>query len=181
MSSATGRAARDAGLSFEAWVNEQHARAGQRGALVHVWHNQAVTEVVHGRVIYKGSGVADYTGILFGGMYLAAEAKSTDKERLPRNVITPLQQAHLTAVTSAGGLAFLLVEFRDDAERVRYAIPWHQVPWKTLRTAETLDPMDIPDVFRVTNDDYLAMYHKGSDNRFIIGAATERKRVHPRE
>lgn len=186
--SALHRASTQLGEAFENWVDLQHALAGVRGALVHVTHNQAQSRVVRGRLIYSAAGVADYTGMLYGGIYLASEAKSTGKERLPKSEITPDQQDHLNAVTAGGGKAFLLVEFRGVTtlngtlltEPRRYAVPWRDVPWKMLRTAESVGELDLVN-WRALGHDYLQSYHPGSPNHFFVGAAAKQKRIHPRE
>jgi hypothetical protein len=101
--------------------------------------------------------VADYTGCLNNGTatMFAAEAKSTSKLYLPRSAIESKQAAHLDAVAAAGGLAFLLVEFRDEnlssqqyASRDKFAIPWKQVPWKVKKSAESLDREELFRSFR---------------------------------
>lgn len=176
------RRSREIGEDFERWLDEQHAKAGARGALAHVVHNAPPTKVVHGKLIYDEKGVADYTGILHAGKYLAAEAKSVAPgERLAKKRVSPLQQAHLDAVESAGGLALLLVEFRvaSSVQHHRYAIPWHQVPWKVVRTAESLDERDVAVVYQITaGTDYLMRYHAGSDKKYVIGTP---QRAYPRE
>lgn len=183
--SASHRASRDIGEAFEAWLEEQHVAAGLRGALAHIVHNQAVSKIVHGRLMYEKAGVADYTGVLHGGGYLAAEAKSVAPEgRLARSRIELKQAEHLDAVTAAGGssVALLLVEFRVElsAQHRRYAIPWHEVPWKTIKTAESLDERDIAIHYQIAQGtDYLAKYHRGSDRRYSVG--THRRRVYPTE
>ncbi len=182
--SAAHRASRDIGEAFEAQVDTWHEMAGLRGALAHVVHNAPPAKFVHGRLIYDKKGVADYTGCLHGtGMVLAAEAKSVAPgERLARSRIEPKQAEHLDAVTSAGGLALLLVEFRVEGTIAhhRYAIEWYQVPWKVLRSAESLDEKDIATVYRIEpGTDYLARWHKGSERRYIVGE--RRKRMYPSE
>lgn len=181
----SARASRDLGEEHEAWCNMQHEMAGLRGALAHVVHNAPPTKIVHGKLIWDEAGVADFTGVLHGGGYLAAEAKSVAPgERLRKSRISAKQAAHLDAVTSCGGnsLAFLLVEFRVDhsiAHR-RYAIPWHEVPWKIVRTAESLDEKDLAIVYQVpAGVDYLARFHRGSERRYVVGE--RRKRVYPTE
>lgn len=146
------------GKNFEEWVEMQHASAKRRGMLVHVVHNQAQSKVVGWRMIYTGAGVADYTGCMRDGKCLATEAKSTGKDRLAKSEITPKQQEHLTAVSNACGYAYLLVEFRGTNTLLnrRYAIPWSRVPWKVLRTAESLVEADIKPCWRLSNvGDYL--------------------------
>jgi hypothetical protein len=173
--SASHRASREIGEAFEVWVNEQHEDAGLRGALAHVVHNMPPSKHVHGRLMYEEAGVADFTGVLHGGGYFASEAKSVAPGgRLAKSRISAKQREHLDAVTACGGnsLAFLLVEFRVSASIAhrRYAIPWREVPWKVLKTAESLDEGDIAIIYQVTpGTDYLARFHKGSDRRYTVG------------
>ncbi len=184
-SSATARASRDIGEAFEAQVDTWHEMAGLRGALAHVVHNAPPAKFVHGRLIYEEAGVADFTGCLHAGGFLASEAKSVvPNGRLAKSRISTKQAAHLDAVTSCGGnsLAFLLVEFRGAATLLHhhYAIPWHHVPWKVVRTAESLSEEDIAEHYRVNKgEDYLAKYHAGSSARYIVGE--RRKRTYPSE
>jgi hypothetical protein len=141
--SAAGRKAKRVGDRFDVeWAGVQHEMAGMLGILVHIEHNQPHTRMVKNRVIYTRKGVADYTGTLYGGRSFAAEFKSTDDERLMRSAIQAKQAEHLDRVAKAGGLALLLVEFRTPV-RKQYAVPWLQVPWKTLRSAESLSQEDV--------------------------------------
>lgn len=175
----------EVGDAFERWLDEQHEKAGQRGALAHVVHNQAVSKVIHGRLMFEKPGVADYSGVLHGGGALAVEAKSVAPDgRLPKSRIEQKQIEHLDAVMTAGGnsLALLLVEFRVHSSTAhrRYAIPWHEVPWKVLKTAESLDERDIAVSYQIApGTDYLEKHHRGSERRYSVG--THRKRVYPVE
>ncbi len=182
-SSATARASRDIGEAFESQVDTWHEMAGLRGALAHVVHNAPPAKFVHGRLIYEETGVADWTGCMHGGVFLACEGKSVvPNGRLARSRISTKQAAHLDAVTAAGGLAFLLVEFRAAALLLHrhYVLPWHEVPWKVVRTAESLSEEDIAAHYRVNKgEDYLAKYHAGSSARYIVGE--RRKRTYPTE
>ncbi len=132
-----GSRAQAAGARFEEWVEAQHVLAAHLGILAHVEHNQPHAKVVGGRLIYVKQGVADYTGTLEGGRSLTVEAKSRSG-RLLRSDIEPRQAIHLEAVARAGGLALLLVEFRDQHKIRRFAIPWREVPWEVLRSAESI-------------------------------------------
>jgi hypothetical protein len=144
---AVGRANKAAGTAFEAWVEAQHNAALTMGVLAHIEHNEAHSKIISGRPMYVAPGVADYTGTLANGKSLAAEAKSTDAMRLSKSEVKPLQQKHLNAVARTGAPALLLVEFRGiPVEGVapgiagsrRYAVPWMEVPWEVLRTAESV-------------------------------------------
>lgn len=135
-----GRRAKFVGQGFEDWIDVQHDKAIRLGILAHVTHNQAKTDIKKGRLIYMGKGVADYSGVLDRcGRAFAAEAKSTKGDRLARAEIKSKQAEHLSAVAHAGGLALLLVEFRHEVPSMRCAIPWLEVPWVILRSAETID------------------------------------------
>ena len=135
-----GRTAKFVGDRFETWLDGQHEKAVLLGILAHIVHNQASSNVVEGRLIYTAQGISDYTGTLDRcGRSLAVEAKSTKTDRLVRAAIKKKQAEHLTAVANAGGLALLLVEFRHEALPVRCAIPWLDVPWIILRSAESVD------------------------------------------
>lgn len=137
---AVGRAKKQAGQLFEAWLDWQHAHAIALGYLAHVQRNEPGTRMVRGKVIYTAKAGTDYSGTLAStGKSFAAEAKSIKGSRLARSLIAPQQQAHLSAVAKAGGLALLLVEFRDGCERARFAAPWMEIPWQRLRTAESVD------------------------------------------
>lgn len=131
------------GSAFEGWVTAQHEKAIYKKILVHVTHNQPTMKKVKGRLIYAEATCADYTGCLADGRYYAAEAKSTGEDKIYRSVISPLQQRHLDAVSAAGAMALLLVEFRVDGLPRRYRIPWTRVPWAVARSAESLSEADL--------------------------------------
>lgn len=180
--SAIGRAAQQAGDAFEGWLDGQHVRAGQLGILAHIEHNEAHSKIVNGQHIYTKPGVADYTGILEGGRYLAVEAKSTEKGRLLRNVVEPRQQEHLEVVTRAGGLALLLIEFRREPFFARYAVPWLEVPWTKLRTAESVAAEDIGIWIIKPDACYLQRFHPGGPKSSAGGGgARAKRRVYPTE
>ena len=177
-----GRKAQQAGDQFESWLNAQHEQAKRLGILAHVEKTQARTAVVRRKLIYTGKGVADYVGTLEGGKSLALEAKSTQEDRFPRNEISAKQQEHLGVVARAGGLALLLVEFRDfvvnkslPARTFRFAIPWLALPWETLRTAESVSPLDVSQ-WRVDERCYLSAYHPGG-----VSSSSHARRVYARE
>jgi hypothetical protein len=184
-----GRAPRDLGEAFENQIDTWHEMAGLRGVLAHVVHNAPPCKVVNGRLIWEKPGVADYTGVLHGGRYLAAEAKSVAPgKRLAKSRVSPKQQKHLNAVVAAGGLALLLVQFRVKVTTTynphhHYAIPWSLVPWKVLRSAESLDEIDVICIepYRVEGGkDYLQNYTENSPNRrYFLGE--RRKGFYPTE
>lgn len=142
------RASQTSGASFESLIERHHDRALDLGIVpCKIEHNQAYSKVVGGKLIYTKPGISDYSGIVLGWFGpktcapLGAEAKSTKKDRLPRSAVEPLQAKYLDAVARAGGLALLLVEFR--AQDIRTAIPWLEVPWQVLKSAESLSVADV--------------------------------------
>ncbi len=178
--SVIGRANKALGDDFESWITVQHESAGRLGILAHVAKNEPKAQIVGGVLVYTGRGVADFTGTLEGGRSLAVEAKSTRSDRLAKKEVKPKQQEHLECVARAGGLALLLVEFRKDAEpyRARYAVPWLEVPWIVLRTAESVREADI-DRWKIA-ECYLQKFHAGGARSSVqVGAA--RGRVYRRE
>lgn len=182
VASRRGRQNKILGDDLEEWLNHQHALAGRLGVLAHVEKTQAKSKVVDGRLIYEKPGVADYIGCLEGARYLAVEAKSTDDERLPRSRVEPKQQEHLTAVALAGGLSVLVVEFRG-VENRRYALPWREVPWVVLRTAESVREADIVKWRIDPGACYLLRWHSGGprSGSHFVGEPNARPRVFPRE
>lgn len=165
---AAGRKAQRVGRQFESFVDDQHERARELGIVADVEHNQAHVEVIGGRPQYIEPGKADYTGILEGGRYFATEAKSTLSSRFGRNEVTTKQQAHLERVALAGGLSLLLVEFRTTAVFHRYAIPWLEVPWVIMKTAESVVQKDIVKWLVVEGDCYLARWHPGGARSCLV-------------
>lgn len=133
-----GRVAKEVGDRFEQWIDGQHDAAKYLGILAHVHHNEPRVKVVSGRVIYEKATVADYTGVLVGGRALATETKSTKAGRFPLSDVTPKQQEHLEMTARGGGLALLVLEFREETVKHRFAIPWLDVPWEVERTAQAV-------------------------------------------
>lgn len=162
-----GRIAKAAGDAFENFIDEHHSKARSLRLLAHVEHNQAKAKVLPGGgLTYVGKGPSDYTGMLAdGGRVYAAEAKSVAGVRLMRSAIKKKQAEHLDAVARAGGLALLLVEFRrEDVEWMklpvtRYAVPWASVPWKKVKTAESVSEVDILP-FLIEGDCFLSWHCK---------------------
>lgn len=176
---AQGRVAKAAGDSFEAWVDAQHEGAQYLGVLVHVSHNQPSVRHVGGRVVYDKKSGTDYSGALADGRALAAEAKTT-VYRLARSAVKPNQVEQLDAVARAGGAAFLLVEFRNGNSvtggALRCAVPWLEVAWRRVRTAESIGPLDVrPEHVVRSGECYLK---RGAQVPAGVGG---RKRVFPRE
>jgi hypothetical protein len=199
-----GRQNKALGDAFEDWLNTQHTLAGQLGILAHIEKTQAKTKVIGGKLIFEKPGVADYIGCLeaikpivvrsegvgnisikMPARYFAAEAKSTDDVRLPRNCVEPKQQEHLTAVAKAGGLALLVIEFRGatNYSHHHYAIPWLEVPWIVLRTAESVLEKDIGQWLITPGTCYLSRWHSGGprSGSHHVGESSTRPRIYPRE
>lgn len=169
---AIGKKSKNVGDRFEQWIESQHELAKQHGIVYSVVHNQPTTKFIRGRLIYTSAGASDYTGVLAGGRAFAVEAKSTDKERLPRASVKLKQAEQLDSVARAGGLALLLVEFRHvsvpafpvpDIINARFAIPWLEVPWKVLRSAESVGSYDLSD-WEIHSDCYLYRFCESGTN-----------------
>lgn len=180
----SGRQAKFSGDAWESWVETQHEKAKHLGILAHVTHTQAIAKVIHGRLTYTKKGDADYVGCLESGLvggnslglarYLAVEAKSTKDARFPRNEISSKQQEHLGCVDRAGGLALLLVEFREPSCR-RFAVIWHSIPWQVKRTAESISADDLKG-WEVVPECYLKRWHAGG-----VSSTAARMRRYARE
>lgn len=160
-----GRRAKAAGSAWETWIETQHEKARHFGILAHVEHAEPHTRVINGRVEYTEKGVADYFGTLEGGRSLATETKSTKASRFPRNEVSSKQQDHLERVARAGGLALLAIEFRvvetfGTWQRLRFAVPWLEVPWQIKRTAESVSAEDLKG-WEVHSECYLKRWHAG--------------------
>lgn len=172
--SALQRSRQAVGGAFEVWIEIQHEKAKLLGILAHVVHNQAQTKMIKGKLEYTQRGVSDYSGVLEGGLHLSEEAKSSKSSTLPKAKISPLQQRHLDVVAHAGGLALLLVEFRQPAPpHKRFAIPWLEVPWATKKSAESVSIEDLAS-WAVVPDCYLLRWHPG-------GKSSVPRRIYSRE
>lgn len=172
-----GRSSKLAGDAFEIWLSYQHEEAIRRGFLACVEKSEPHAKILSGRVVYTAKGVADYFGTLAagtrsapsfstparpagsdsGGLSFVAEAKSTADERLARAVVSQKQSDHLDAVARAGGLALLLCEFRAAAP-TRCAIPWAEVPWRKLRTADSLGRAEVGRWIIAPGENYFAKF-----------------------
>ena len=164
----SGRKSQAAGIAFESWINGQHETANVIGILAFVEKTEAHSRVIHGRVQFAEPGVADYIGCLVGnGRCMAVEAKSTADDHLMRSAVSTKQAKNLDSVAAAGGLALLLVEFRgqsrgQEAGRPvfrRYAVPWQEVPWQVLRTAQSVAEDSIQQHRIVPDTCYLERFH----------------------
>lgn len=141
MSRRSGQLAREEGEEFEAYVERHHLQALRLGIVAGpVDHNEPHGKIIDGKWEMVAAGVADYTGVLYNGVgtTLATEAKSR-RERLYRREIEPKQQRHLDLVVRGGGLAFLLARLSG----VPHAVPWCEVPWKVVRSAESVTAEDL--------------------------------------
>ena len=126
---AQGRAAQAHGVTFERWLEGQHAEAvrlGLAGRIVHTGPLVVFTRGGDPKVV--GPGGADYQGTLAGGRSLVIEAKSRGG-RLSRGELPQHQVADLEACASVGGLALLVFEHQPTGGR--YAMPWGSVPWSS--------------------------------------------------
>jgi penicillin-binding protein-related factor A (putative recombinase) len=175
---ASGRAAKAAGDAWEALIEEHHDRALKRGIISHAIHNQASSDVIGGRLQYVAKGGADYSLILNNGhaTSVIAELKSCEGHYLPRSEIQAKQAQHLDASASAGGLAFLLVEFRIEGGPFRFCVPWKQAPWKVKKSAESVDVSDLGE-WLIEGDCYLSKFFVGTG----IPSVTAPRRFFPRE
>lgn len=160
-----GAYAKAVGDMFETWLDGQHVFARSKGILAHIHHNEPKTRMQKGVLFYDKKSVADYSGTLEGGRSLAVEAKSWGQEdAFPRSQIDTLQAEHMQTVLRAGGLALLVVEIRHPFVQ-RFAVPWQEVPWQVLRSAETTTAELLTDAgwkISVTDDScYLSKFHAG--------------------
>lgn len=142
-----GTRARGNGAAFESWLAASILRPlVERGHLIRFDKLDAPTRATwdsaRSRVVFVpiGVGGADFLLLAPGGRYLACECKSTDGDRFYRTEIEPHQIAHPDATVSAGGGAYLALQFRDRPTATAYLVPWQSVPWATARTAPSCIP-----------------------------------------
>ncbi|HET6960148.1 MAG TPA: Holliday junction resolvase RecU, partial [Vicinamibacterales bacterium] len=167
---------------FEAWVEVQHEAAKRLGILAHVHHNEPKVRFINGKLQFAEKSVADYTVVLCGegARTLAVETKSTSAARFARSEVTAKQQEHLQAVVGESGLALLVLEFRAESARHRFAIPWGVVPWETRRSAEAVYLEELIASrygWRVHPTCYLSKWHEGGPVR----AVQQQRRRYPTE
>jgi hypothetical protein len=152
-----------AGAQFEGWLEVHHREAVALGLLSWWRHISPRVKWVglgaRARAVVVGEACADYVGQTCSGRSLVIEAKSTGDVRFRRGAIEPQQLAHLDACAAHDGLAILAIEFRaqdGDALRIvgRFAVPWRLVPWRKLRSAESISAADLAG-FEATGRCYL--------------------------
>ena len=137
-----GARAKAAGAEWEHWIEVQHSMAIRLGILACATHLEPAVIATPKGIIRKAPSGPDYVGCLADSRCFMAEAKTCSGPRFERARISPLQAAHLAAVSRAGGLALLLLEFREEKAALwtirRFAGRWEALPWERARTAETL-------------------------------------------
>lgn len=151
-----GRRAKRRGEALETWLRALLSAALTGHVLAHwmqIWPEAVHKRVPDGRggwhftLSWGERAHADFAGTTVDGRSIAIECKTVEGARLARTRIKPQQLAHLDAVAKAGGVALLVVGFRDEGmvtsvER-QYAIPWHLVPWVKVRTALSIDEASV--------------------------------------
>lgn len=139
-SQASARAV-EAGKSFEE-VIEGHLSTAASNRLVDQWKHNEPHFVRAGfkRFVPAEAGIADYSGVLFGGIAFGLEVKSTAGDRFAKASVSESQQTHLDALARAGALALLALQFRNDRAGAvdNFLVPWQAAPWEIARTAESL-------------------------------------------
>jgi hypothetical protein len=136
-----GRRAKTIGQDFESWLKTHHGEAQRLGIVAGpVEHNEPHGEIINGQWEMVAPGVADFTGVLYDGhgSTLAVEAKSRAR-RLQKNEVSVKQQQYLDTVVRGGGLALLAVRL----EGRNFVVPWAHVPWKVLRSTESVELCDL--------------------------------------
>lgn len=97
---------------------------------------------------FTGRAEPDFKGVLMGGRAIAFEAKSTQKNRIQRNVLTTEQLQWLEQQSEMEALAFVCVEIRGR---------FFMIPWETWRDMKQiygrmyLTPEDV-DCFELVYD-----------------------------
>lgn len=178
-----GRIAQYVGDAGESYAEGQFMMALRLGILAHYEHNEPRTNFINGQLMHEKPSVSDYTGMLEGGRVLAEEVKSRAAKRLYKSEVEPKQQAHLEATARGGGLAILLVEFRSASAPFfrRFAIPWLEVPWQVVKSAESIS-VEQPELAQwlIQPDTcHLLRWHAGGPRSW--NWSPQPKRVYPRE
>jgi penicillin-binding protein-related factor A (putative recombinase) len=87
-----------------------------------VVHRRAIIEESRGFKLAWGKRVAaDFVGLLPDAQMLTIECKSVEGQSLSLASIQPQQRTHLSDVAAAGGVALLVLEFRDEGAATRAA------------------------------------------------------------
>lgn len=163
--SQAGSFAKLVGDLHEGWCEQQLDKAVHLGIVAHYYHNQPTAKRIGGKWVLTAPGVSDYTGVLDCDEHartLAIEAKSVEGTRFYRANVTKEQQDHLDAVSLAGGLALLALCFRNDSGFARYVVPWSLVPWRKLRSSESVEA-DMPELrqWSAQSECFLMRWHPG--------------------
>lgn len=169
-----GQAAKLFGDLHEEWHAGQLNAGVLLGIVAHWVHPEPKYEKIKGMWTPAKRTVADFIVTLeplrdnLGAPYrapartLVAETKSVDGARMPRSMIDRVQAEHLEAVARAGGLAFLVGEFRLERTKMRFACPWLDVPWEVKISAESVTPeLMAPWDVSTHLDCYLKRWHPG--------------------
>lgn len=92
--------------------------------------------------VFTGRAEPDFKGVLFGGRAIAFEAKSTQKSRIQRNVLTDTQMAWLREQNKFGAVTFVAVNIQDKFYSVPFDV-WDDM--KLIFGKKFLMPEDIND------------------------------------
>lgn len=147
---ASGRAGKRAGDALEAWTRAQLDAAVM--AQIITWfakveagaryrrERDARTGDWSQRLVWGARAAADFVAVRArDGVSIAIECKSVEGARLAREAIEPQQVHHLAQTHCAGGVALVVVEFRDEGQLTygarQYCVPWDAMPWQRERSA----------------------------------------------
>lgn len=151
---AAGRRAQRSGDELEKLLASHGSLAIATGRLA--WLRKIPAGVAYGALVcacgkahrvlkWAEQACADFLGADRRARSLVIEAKSVEGDdggRLYRAEVMPQQSEQLDAAAASGGVALLVVEFRETGKvLVRSTvcvIPWREVPWQTLRKSQSL-------------------------------------------
>ena len=128
---AAGAQSKRAGAQWERHVETYWLEPLRRAGYLLCWHK---LEPRKAGAIYLAKAGADYVACRLGGDYVAIEAKQTKHARFARREVSDVQIAHLETVEHSY-LALLL-------DGRLFLMPWRQVPWVTVRSAQTIRAQD---------------------------------------
>lgn len=132
-----GRAALDASVRWEQYLEREHQRAAVAG-LATLWQvgRPTIGYDDKGAPVYGTTG-PDFVGLLLDGSArtVAVEAKSRGERRLSRDDLGARQREDLAAVDAAAGLALVAVELRGVG---RYVLPWRELEARWNRARGTV-------------------------------------------